>query len=61
MIINISNDASELGFKAAQFAAIKLNDAIRHNDEARMVVSTGSSQFETFEALLKENLEWERG
>lgn len=60
MVIDISKDASELGIKAAQFAAIKLNEAIRQNGEARLVVSTGSSQFEIFQALLKENLEWEK-
>jgi glucosamine-6-phosphate deaminase len=58
MIINISKDATELGLRAAHFAALKLKEAIKRNDEARMVVSTGSSQFETFKSLLKENVEW---
>jgi glucosamine-6-phosphate deaminase len=60
MIINICTDASELGDKAAHFAADKLNEAIRLNGLARLVVSTGSSQFETLQALLKENIEWEK-
>jgi glucosamine-6-phosphate deaminase len=60
MVIDISANASELGAKAAQFAAIKLNEAIRRNGEARLVVSTGSSQFETFQSLLKETLEWQK-
>jgi glucosamine-6-phosphate deaminase len=60
MIINISRDATELGLKAALFAGIKLNEAINQNGEARLVVSTGSSQFETFQALLKEKVDWER-
>ena len=60
MIIDISKDASELGIKAAQFAAIKLNEAVLKNGEARMVVSTGASQFETLQSLLKEDVEWER-
>ena len=60
MIINISKNASELGFKAAQFAAGKLNEAIRLNGEARLVVSTGSSQFETFQSLLHEEVDWEK-
>jgi glucosamine-6-phosphate deaminase len=59
MIINISKNASELGTRAAQFASIKLTEAIRRNGEARLVVSTGSSQFETFKALIKEKVEWE--
>jgi glucosamine-6-phosphate deaminase len=60
MVINICTDAKELGSKAAQFTAIKLNEAIRCCGEARLVVSTGSSQFETFQSLLKEKVEWEK-
>jgi glucosamine-6-phosphate deaminase len=60
MIINISKNAPELGQRAAQFAAIKLDEAIRKNGEARLVVSTGSSQFETFQSLIHENIEWEK-
>ena len=60
MVIDISKDATELGLKAAKYAAIKLNEAIRQNGEARLVVSTGNSQFETLQALVKEKLEWEK-
>lgn len=60
MIINISKNASELGTRAARLVSKKLNQAIRKNGEARLVVSTGSSQFETLEALLKEKIEWEK-
>ena len=60
MNINISNDASELGNRAAQFASIKLCEAIRRTGEARLLVSTGNSQIETFNALLEEKIEWER-
>jgi glucosamine-6-phosphate deaminase len=60
MIIDITKDAAELGYKAARFAAIKLREAISLRGEARMVVSTGSSQFETFQSLLKEEIEWEK-
>ena len=60
MVIEISKDASELGFKAAKYAAEKLNEAINRTGEARLLVSTGSSQFETFQALLNEKIEWER-
>ncbi len=58
MIINISNNASDLGREAARFAAAKLNEAIIQNGEARMVVSTGSSQFETLQSLLNEKIDW---
>jgi len=60
MIINISTDALELGNKAARFVAGKLNDAVRKNNEARLVVSTGSSQFETLQALIQEEVAWEK-
>jgi glucosamine-6-phosphate deaminase len=60
MIIDISRDASELGLKAGHFAAIKLNDAIHKNGDARLLVSTGSSQFETLRSLLLESVDWEK-
>jgi glucosamine-6-phosphate deaminase len=60
MIINISVDAAELGKRAAKFAAEKLWNAIEKNGEARLVLSTGSSQFETLESLLKETVEWDK-
>jgi len=60
MIINISVNALELGARAAGFAAGKLNEAIRQNGEARLVVSTGSSQFETLHSLINENIAWEK-
>ena len=59
MIINICENAAELGLMASHLAAEKLNDAIRNKGEARMVVSTGSSQFETFQSLLNEMVAWE--
>jgi len=60
MVINISADATELGLKASQFVAEKLKEAIEKNGEARLVVSTGSSQFETLKSLLNEKVEWEK-
>ena len=60
MDIIISHDASELGTKAAKFVASKLNESININGEARMMVSTGSSQFETLQALVKEDIVWEK-
>jgi glucosamine-6-phosphate deaminase len=60
MQIIICNNASELGREAAKFTAMKLNESIKINGEARMVVSTGSSQFETLQALLNEDVDWSR-
>lgn len=60
MQINISKTALEMGGEAAKFVAEKLRTIIKEKGEARMVVSTGSSQFEMFSALVKEKIEWSK-
>lgn len=60
MKICISSNAEELGARAAQFVKEKLNHAIKTNGEARLVVSTGSSQFETLQALVQSDIQWEK-
>jgi glucosamine-6-phosphate deaminase len=60
MNISIATSASELGKSAARLAAIKINEALTRHGEARVVVSTGSSQFEMFQALVRENVDWPR-
>jgi glucosamine-6-phosphate deaminase len=60
MIIGISKNAPELGAATARFASNKLREAMALNGEARLVLSTGSSQFETLEALLKEDIDWKK-
>jgi glucosamine-6-phosphate deaminase len=58
MNIQISTDAGELGKIAAVFISAKLNEILSIQGEARIAVSTGNSQFEMFEALLKEKIDW---
>jgi glucosamine-6-phosphate deaminase len=58
MQITICDNATELGVKASKLAAARLNEAIFKNGEARLVVSTGSSQFETLQSLTKEKIDW---
>jgi len=58
MNISVSLNATELGWLAAKFAAGILNEVVNLNGEARMIVSTGSSQFEMFQALVKEKVDW---
>lgn len=60
MEISILQNAVELGNKAAGLIARKLNEIIIDKGEARMVVSTGSSQFEVFRALVNENIDWSK-
>jgi glucosamine-6-phosphate deaminase len=60
MKVEINKDARELGIAAARLAAQKINEAVEKKGVARIVVSTGSSQFETLDALLKEKIEWKK-
>jgi glucosamine-6-phosphate deaminase len=60
MEISVLADSAELGKKAAGLISQKLNEIITEKGEARMIVSTGSSQFEMFQALVKENVDWPR-
>ena len=47
-----------LGQKAADQAATLINEAIATNGSARIVLSTGASQFDTLEALRKKDIDW---
>lgn len=60
MKITISKIPALLGNEAAKLAASTLNKAIHDRGEARLVLSTGASQFDTLEALLKEDIDWEK-
>lgn len=60
MKIYISNDANELGSEAAALISAKLNEIIAARGEARMVVATGSSQFEMFRELVMRNINWQK-
>jgi glucosamine-6-phosphate deaminase len=60
MNILICKTPEELGVAAARLVALKLNEALRERGEARLILATGSSQFETLHALLKEEVDWSR-
>ncbi len=60
MKITICKDPSEVGREASGLAASRLKEAIGRKGEARLVVSTGASQFETLASLLKEDIDWGR-
>ena len=55
MKISISATASEMGRRAARDVAERLNRAIAENGGARLLLSTGASQFEMFESLIQED------
>ncbi len=58
MEISISQNARELGQAAARFTVMKLKEIIAEKGEARIMVSTGSSQFETIQSLVNSEVDW---
>ena len=56
--INISATPEMLGQRAATMIAQYIRQAIEEKGCARIILSTGASQFETIAALVKEDLEW---
>jgi len=60
MKITLSENAVMLGERAAELAAKYLNEAIAANGSARLVLSTGASQFETIAALVKKDIDWSK-
>ena len=60
MKITLSENAAQLGERAGALTAEKLNEAINKNGSARLVLSTGASQFETIQSLIKHNIDWSR-
>ncbi len=60
MKIVLSETAAELGAKAAELTAQKLNETIAQKGSARLVLSTGASQFETLAELVKKPVDWSK-
>lgn len=60
MKLYISQTKEALGAAAAGLIAEKLCAAIRQQGEARLVLSTGMSQFETLQALLQLDVDWSK-
>ena len=59
MEIRICENSKELGRSAAEYVARVINDAIAKKGEARIVLSTGASQFDTLSALVEiPGIEW---
>ncbi|ADY12034.1 6-phosphogluconolactonase [Sphaerochaeta globosa] len=56
--ITIAQNPQELGKRAAKKIAELLCEAIAQRGEARIILSTGASQFETMEALTAEDVDW---
>lgn len=58
MKLNVLPTSQDLGEKAAAYAAEELNKAIEKQGFARLLVSTGASQFETLNSLKEQDVDW---
>ena len=58
MVLHVLETPDLLGQKAAGHTAELINDAIDKNGTARIVMSTGSSQFETINYLRRQKIDW---
>lgn len=60
MNIHVHQSPEALGKAAAAHAAATLNRCVERNGEARLLLSTGASQFDTLSALVRERVDWSR-
>ena len=60
MKVIVSDTPQMLGKLAAKAAAEIISEAIREKGSARVVLSTGASQFDTLAALVGEKVDWTR-
>lgn len=60
MKVIVSENAQQLGERAAKLTAEYIREAIGEKGSARIILSTGASQFTTLEALVKEDVDWSR-
>lgn len=60
MEVRICKDKIALGASAAMHVASRLNAIIAQKGYARIVLSTGASQFDTLDALTRENVDWSK-
>ncbi|MBP3964004.1 glucosamine-6-phosphate deaminase [Paenibacillus lignilyticus] len=60
MNIKVMEHAQQLGEEAAEHAARILQEVIERQGRARLLLSTGSSQFEFLQAFVKQPVEWSK-
>lgn len=58
MKLVVNKDKYELGYQSAVHTAQKLNEAIAKQGFARILLSTGASQFTFFEEIVKQDVDW---
>ncbi len=60
MEVRICKDKAALGKSAAKYTAELLREAIASRGYARIILSTGASQFDTLSSLVSEDVDWSR-
>jgi len=60
MHIHVAKNAKDLGARAAVQIASLLREVITKKGSARLLLSTGASQFETISSLIKETVDWSK-
>ena len=60
MKVKVFETAEQLCAAAAKQAAEKINATIKEKGSARILLSTGASQFTFFESFVKENVDWSK-
>ena len=58
--VNVAPDCKTLGERAADRIAFYIAEAIKEKGHCRIILSTGSSQFETLDALVKKVFDWSK-
>lgn len=60
MKVKVFETSKAAGAAAAKHAAAKLNETIKNKGAARLLLSTGASQFAFFESFVNEDVDWSR-
>src|SRR3982751_2751750 len=60
MKIEIYNTTRELGITAGKNAARLIHKAVETNGAANIILATGTSQFETLNQLVAEDIDWSK-
>lgn len=60
MKVKVFENSEALGRGAAKYCATVLNKAIAENGNARLLMSTGASQFDTLKALIETDIDWSK-
>ncbi len=60
MKVRVFKNPEELGKKAAEYSAQILNECIAKKGKARIILSTGASQFDTIKWLVQMDVDWSK-